>query len=136
MRDDKEKLAVILESIERIQIYTKDGKEAFLSDTKTQDAVVRNYQVIGEAVKELSEALKTANGDVEWREASRFRDKMIHHYLDIDYTIVWNAVANTLEPFRQKVSDIHKRLVYKVPEDRPSKLEEKLRSSDERDQNS
>ena len=132
MRDDKEKLEKILECIDRIKDYTREGKEAFLVDLKTQDAVVRNYQVIGEAVKDLSDELRSKTPDVDWREASRFRDKVIHHYLDIDFQIVWNAVEKTLEPFREKVYDVHQRLAYKVPDaqERHSKLEQKLREKE------
>lgn len=55
MRDDKEKLAKILECIDRIKNYTNKGKDDFCTDHKTQDAVVRNFQIIGEAVKDISE---------------------------------------------------------------------------------
>jgi uncharacterized protein with HEPN domain len=129
LRDDKEILDQILERIRRIQEYTTEGKDAFLSDTKTQDAVLRNLQVIGDAIKDLSEQLKLKHPDVQWREAAAFRNEVTHRYWKIDYSIVWRVVQDCLSPMRQQIEDIHSRLIYRVPEDRdrPSRLEEKLR---------
>ena len=132
MRDDKEKLEKILESIDRIREYTKGGKDQFFGDSLIQDGVVRNFQVIGEAIKDLSKDLKFKNPDVDWKDAARFRDKITHDYLDIDYEKVWKAVESDVEPLREKIHDIHQRLVYKVPGDReqPSKLEQKLKGEE------
>jgi uncharacterized protein with HEPN domain len=128
-----EKLEMILECIDRIQEYTKDGPDAFFADTKTQDAVIRNCEVIGQAIKDLHEDLKQKNPQVEWREAGRFRDKITHHYLDIDYRVVWDVVETDLPPLRAQICDIHQRLIYKVPDqnEQPSKLQQKLRDKDD-----
>lgn len=133
MSDDKLKLEKILDCLDQIADYTKDGKDAFFTDRKTQDAVVRNLQVIGQAIKDLSVELKEQNPDVEWRKASRMRDKITHDYLFVDYATVWDTVGKSLPPFREQVEDIHRKLVYKVAGDRPqaSKLEERLKSEDE-----
>ena len=132
MRDDKEKLEKIIESLDRIKQYTKDGEDKFFNDYLIQDGVVRNFQVVGDAIKDLSDDLKQKNPDVEWKEAARFRDKVTHHYLDVDFSKVWNAVQNDVEPLRAKVYDIHQRLIYRVPGQReqPSKLEQKLQDKD------
>ena len=129
MRDDKEKLERVLENIDRIKEYTKDGKDKFFREYLIQDAVVRNLQVIGEAIKDLSEDLKGQRPDVEWRKASRMRDKVTHDYFDVNYEIVWDTVENSLPSFREKIQDIHQRLVYKVPSNReqPTKLAKKLK---------
>jgi uncharacterized protein with HEPN domain len=91
-----------------------------------------NCEVIGQAIKDLDEELKLKNPHVEWREAGRFRDKVTHHYLDIDYRVVWDVVETDLPPLREKIYDIHQRLIYKVPDEREhsSKLEQKLRDKD------
>jgi uncharacterized protein with HEPN domain len=137
VRDDKEILGKILECIDRIRDYTKDGKDAFLSDHKTQDAVVRNFQIIGEAVKDLSSGLRDKNQDVDWAEWAKSRDKITHKYFDVDFEKVWGAVQNDIGPLRKKLEDIHKRLVYKVPGNReqPSKLVEKLKEDGDKDKN-
>jgi uncharacterized protein with HEPN domain len=135
VRDDKEILAKILECINRIREYTKSGKDAFLKDQKTQDAVVRNFQIIGDAVKDLSSNLRDKHQDVDWAEWAKSRDKITHQYFDVDYEKVWGAVQNDIGPLRDKVEDIHKRLVYKVSSDQaqPSKLVEKLKENGEQD---
>lgn len=63
---------------------------------------------------------------------ARFRDKVTHHYLDIDYEKVWGAVECDLDPLRVKLSDIKQRLLYKPPEDKPSRLEERLKGCEYR----
>ena len=132
MSRDKEKLEMILECIARIKEYTRDGADAFLADTKTQDAVVRNCEVIGQAIKDLDEDLKRKNPSVQWREAGRFRDKVTHHYLDIDYRVVWDVVETDLPSLREHIYEIHQRLIYKVQDKptKPSTLKEKLNDKD------
>jgi uncharacterized protein with HEPN domain len=68
MKDDKLYLIHISECIARIEQYTAEGKDTFFADTKTQDAVLRNLQVLAESVKTLSDSLKTSYPDVDWRE--------------------------------------------------------------------
>jgi uncharacterized protein with HEPN domain len=132
LRDDKEKLEKILECAHRIQEYTNGGEEEFLAKSLIQDAVIRNLQVIGEAIKDLSDDLRDKNPDVEWRNASRMRDKVTHDYFEINYAIVWDTVKNHIPPFREKIEEIHQRLVYRVSENRekPSELEQKLKMKD------
>lgn len=129
MRDDNDKLEKILECIDQIREYTKDGRDAFFTDRKTQDAVVRNLQVIGQAVKDLSQDLKLKDPYVPWKEAAGIRDKVTHDYFDVDYDKVWATIEDKLGPLREKIEDIHRRLVYKVPENRDpqSKLGQKLK---------
>ena len=67
MKDEKLYLINIMECIERIESYTKDGREAFMTDGKTQDAVVRNFEVMGEAAKRVSEEIRRCAPDVPWQ---------------------------------------------------------------------
>ena len=128
MKDDKEKLEKILECIDRVMDYTRDGKDKFFENSLIQDAVVRNIQVIGDAVKELSPELKEKYKDVPWRNASRMRDQVTHRYLDVDYKIVWETVEHSLPPFRERVEDIQQRQIYRVPENRETpSLDERLK---------
>ena len=66
MKDDRVYLWHIRDCIDRILDYTRDGRDAFLGDTKTQDAVIRNLEIIGEAVKNISGELKNVYPDIPW----------------------------------------------------------------------
>lgn len=96
-RRDQDYLNDIREAMQRIIIYTKGLTfEEFLVDNKTQDAVVRNLQVIGEAVKKLSDRPKTATVRVPWKEMAGLRDKIVHDYFGINYEIVWTVARQEL----------------------------------------
>ena len=74
-RRDRDYLGDICEAMRRIVAYTAGSSyEKFLEDSKTQDAVIRNLQVIGEAVKKLSVSLRQTHCDVPWREMAGMRD--------------------------------------------------------------
>lgn len=77
-----------LDAIEKIGCYTADGRDAFVADDKTQDAVIRNFEIIGEAVKNLSSALRNEYGQVEWTKIAGMRHKLIHHYFGVKLDIV------------------------------------------------
>lgn len=82
MKDDRLYLINIIECIERIEAYTKGGKEVFLASTLIQDAVVRNFEIIGEATKRMSQPLKDQQPHVPWRRIAGLRDVLIHNYFD------------------------------------------------------
>ncbi len=92
MRGDDFYLTHIAERIGRIEAYTSEGKEGFLSSTLTQDAVIRSFEVIGEAVKQLSPAVREQAPDVPWRSIAGFRDVLIHNYIGVDVALVWETV--------------------------------------------
>ncbi len=88
-RRDLDCLNDIQEAIGRILSYTADMTyKQFMEDIKTQDAVVRNLEIIGEATKNLSVSARKAYPKVPWKELMGMRDKMIHHYFGINYEIV------------------------------------------------
>lgn len=70
--------------------------EFFLEDTKTQDAVIRNLEIIGEASKNVSPELRDANPDIPWSNMARLRDRLIHHYFGVNLDIVWAIVGREL----------------------------------------
>lgn len=86
-KDPRVYLAHILERIDRVREYTIQGREAFFSDLRTQDAVIRNFEVIGEAAKRIMEDYRKAHPAIPWREPSGFRDiliclrKMTHYFI-------------------------------------------------------
>lgn len=96
-RDFRVYLDDILEAVQRIRRYT-DGftAEMFFTDAKTQDAVIRNLEVIGEAVRQIPESNRSAFPEFQWRKVVGLRDVLIHRYFGIDPAIVWDVVVNKL----------------------------------------
>ncbi|MGH9855593.1 MAG: HepT-like ribonuclease domain-containing protein, partial [Blastocatellia bacterium] len=87
----------IQEAIRRIEDYTAGVTyEGFLADTKTQDAVIRNLEIIGEATKNLSEELRTKRPNIPWKSMAGVRDKLIHHYFGVNLDIVWQVATAEL----------------------------------------
>lgn len=106
-RRDRDFLGDIQEAMEMIRLYTKGFTyQKFLYDRKTQDAVVRNFEVIGEAAKNVSKALKTKHPEVEWKNIAGLRDKLIHFYFGIDYKIVWNITKKELSKLQKQIDEI------------------------------
>jgi uncharacterized protein with HEPN domain len=96
-RRDPDYLNDIREAIDRILTYTADLiYQQFMEDIKTQDAVVRNLEIIGEATKNLSVSVRKSHSKVPWKDLTGIRDKMIHHYFGINYEIVWTIAKEEL----------------------------------------
>ena len=94
MKSDRLYLIHIREALQRIMEYTSEGPGIFRGDPKTRDAVVRNFEVIGEATKRLSEETKSLSTEIPWRRLAGFRDILIHRYDGIDVDVVWHMVEN------------------------------------------
>ena len=108
-RQDFELLSDMKEAINRISIYLGDlNYEKFFKDVKTQDAVIRNLEIIGEAAKNLSEGLKKGHHDIPWKELAGLRDRLIHQYSGVNFEIVWIIVRQELPELLEKVEDILK----------------------------
>ena len=87
----------IIESCHKIMDYTKDiSFEQFILDPKTIDAVVRNFEIIGEAANRLPEEFKDSYRDIDWHRIRGFRNRIVHDYFGIDYSIVWQVKENYL----------------------------------------
>jgi uncharacterized protein with HEPN domain len=71
--------------------------DEFILDNKTVDAVVRNLEIIGEAVKNLPEEIRDLRPEIEWKKVARFRDVVVHHYFKIDYERVWSIAQTKIE---------------------------------------
>ena len=106
MSRDRLYLEQIRERIERIEEYTADGADVFRASPMAQDAVIRNFEVVGEAVKRISDGLRAAYPDVPWREMAGLRDVLIHDYAGVDVDEVWNIVANDLPTLKRQIGEI------------------------------
>jgi uncharacterized protein with HEPN domain len=106
MKDDRIYLLHIRDAIRQIVEYTAIEKEAFFADRKTQDAVVRNLEIIGEAAKRVSSGLKAAHPDIAWKPIAGMRDKLIHDYFGVNVQLVWEAVERDLPALYEKVKDL------------------------------
>lgn len=91
----------ILESIAAIEAYTNGlSEDAFLADQKTQDAVVRRLEIIGEAVRNLPEETRQLASAVAWRQIMAMRNILIHEYFGVDLKLVWRVVQKDLPAFK------------------------------------
>ncbi|MGQ3684769.1 MAG: HepT-like ribonuclease domain-containing protein [Candidatus Loosdrechtia sp.] len=105
-KDPRIYLAHILECAEKIERYIKGGEKAFFTDTIIQDAVIRNFEVIGEAVKRIPADLRQQYPDVPWDLMAGFRDVLIHNYEGVDLKRVWKIAKHDLPPVKKVVSAI------------------------------
>ena len=80
--------------------------EEFAADRKTVDAVARNLEIIGEAVKNLPSEILRTKPEIEWQQIARFRDLITHHYFKIKLTVVWDIIENRLKELKKAVGEI------------------------------
>ena len=106
MNDDRLYLDHILEAADRIVTYSECGEEAFRRDLMVQDAIVRNRQVMGEAVKKVSPQTRAAHPEVPWKDVAGMRDRVVHGYFGVSLEIVWDVVQNHVPPLRDMLKRI------------------------------
>ena len=110
MSDDRVYLIHICECIQRIEHYTEGGAEDFFSDTKTQDAVLRNLHTLSESTQRLSQAMKSSHPEVDWRGISGFRNILVRDYLGVNLVRVWEVVERDLPDLKTKLLNIMQEL--------------------------
>jgi len=103
VKDDRLYLIHVLECIERIEQYTEEGREAFLADTKTQDAVLRNMHTLSESTQRLSDLLKAEHPGVDWRSISGFRNIVVHDYLGVDLKQMWQIREKDIPDLKAEI---------------------------------
>ena len=106
-RDYKVYLEDIQQAAAKIRKYTAGlSFEGFAADDKTQDAVVRNLEIIGEAVRNLPEEIRAQRPGVDWQKISGLRNILIHEYFGIEITIIWDIVQNKVPVLEEQVSGL------------------------------
>lgn len=109
MRDYKLYLDDILEATKRIEKYTKKLTLAKLKkDELTVDGVVRNLEIIGEAVKNIPANIKEKYPDIEWKKIAGLRDILAHEYFGVDLEVLWDVVENKLPDLKKKIARLLK----------------------------
>ena len=103
-RDDRLLLEDMADGVGKILRYT-EGKTAkdWHEDEFLQDAVIRNFEVIGEACRNLSHAFTRANPDTDWQGIRDFRNLLVHEYFGVDPTIVWDIIVGELPALQRKL---------------------------------
>lgn len=106
MKSDRMYLEHILECIEKILRFSEGGMDAFFQDDRTQDAVIRNFEIIGEAAKRLSDDVRSKHPDIAWGDIAGFRDVLIHDYMGVKLKLVWNVIENHLLRLHEVVKEL------------------------------
>jgi uncharacterized protein with HEPN domain len=105
----------ILEAGNKILSFTSGmSYDDFLADDKTIDAVVRNFEIIGEAANRVSEEFKTSHSEIEWRRMIGLRNRIIHEYFGIDYETVWKIknenIPELLDYIKQAIEELKRQM--------------------------
>lgn len=97
----------MIESARKILVYTQGfDLDKFLSDGKTSDAVVRNFEIIGEASNRVDPDFKLQNPQIDWNKLRGFRNRIVHDYFGIDYNIVWSIIENDIEELIHQLDEL------------------------------
>lgn len=107
MRDIKLYLRDIIEAIESIEKFVEGMEfEDFKNDDKTSSAVIRKFEVIGEATKNIPDSIKGSYTTVPWREMAGMRDRLIHFYFGIKYDLVWLTIKDVIPQIKPLINEI------------------------------
>ncbi len=99
----------ILSCIDKIISYTENiTEQQFLENNLIQDAVIRNFDIIGEATKQLSKEFREEYHNISWKDIAGMRDILIHDYMGVDIWAVWNTVQNYVPDFKIYLEEILK----------------------------
>ncbi len=110
MKRDLVYLRHILDAIAKIESYVAAGKNVFMKTSYWQDAVVRQLEIIGEATKRISKELQLQYPDIPWRRIAGMRDVLIHDYMGVDLSTVWEVTQRDLPDLKTKIGGILKKM--------------------------
>jgi uncharacterized protein with HEPN domain len=97
----------IEESINKIKSYTSGMSfEMFQNDDKTIDAVIRNFEVIGEAANRIPDEIKDRFNKVNWHRIRGFRNRIVHDYMGVDLEIIWEIIEKNLDDLKEQIEEI------------------------------
>jgi len=106
MKDDHVYLLHIRDAIERFLSFTQNGRNHFLKDAMVQDAVIRNFEIIGEAAKNISDTYRQGQNQVPWKIMAGLRDKLIHDYFGVNLNIIWETVEKDIPILKDQISNL------------------------------
>jgi len=103
---DKNKLRDILEAIEAIEAYSVSSYDEFLADTKTQDAILYNLIIIGEAANQISSEFQEQYYTIPWSSMIGTRNIIVHGYDQVQLQIVWKILQKDLESLKSEITKV------------------------------
>lgn len=106
MRDERERLLDILEAIERIEKYAILGQETFEQSELIQTWILYHLQIIGEAARTLSNAIKQQHPEIPWPKINGMRNILVHRYFGIDEAIVWAVIERDLPVIKSAITSM------------------------------
>ena len=107
MRDSKLYLKDILEAIEAIEEFVKDiDFETFKRDDMRSSAVIRKFEIIGEATRNIPDNIKQKYSSIPWKNISGMRDRLIHFYFGIKYELVWDTIKIDIPVLKSQIKKI------------------------------
>jgi uncharacterized protein with HEPN domain len=107
MRDYKLYLKDILEAMTSIETFVEGMDfESFRADDKTSSAVIRKFEIIGEAAKKVPDEIRQDYPWVPWKEMAGMRDRLIHFYAGVDYPLVWKTIKRRLPEVKLHIQKI------------------------------
>lgn len=111
MRNYKLYLKDILSAIDSIEAFVEGMSfEEFRADDKTASAVIRKFEIIGEATKNIPDKIRQQYPTVPWKEMAGMRDRLIHFYFGVDYKLVWTTIKERLPQVKPEIQFIHRDL--------------------------
>ena len=124
-RRDRDYIEDIRTAIARIERYTAHMlREQFEEDEKTQDAVIRNLEIIGEAAKNGSTATRRETPTIPWKDLAGVHDKLIHHYFGINFSIIWTIIRDELPPLVPEFDEILRNIPDETPAEQTGQNDE------------
>ena len=106
-RDYKLFIKDIVDAMGHIEEFIGDiALDELEADEKTSSAVIRKFEVIGEAVKHIPNKIRKEHKDIQWKSMAEMRDRLIHAYFGIDYKLVWAAIKTEIPKLKPKLKKI------------------------------
>jgi uncharacterized protein with HEPN domain len=96
----------VLDAVEKVERYALVGHDEFMAASHWQDAVIRQLEIMGEAVKRISPEVLGRRSDIPWRRIAGMRDVLIHNYMGVDLEAVWSVTQEELALLRQAVEEL------------------------------